>query len=249
MDSALTVRSFPPNANAAIVGASGGIGAALLASLEQDPGFATIHALGRTFENGVPQGRIQRHYLDLTDEATIQAAAQRIAGPIHLLIVATGTLHGAGGTPEKTYRAMAPSVLLEMFRINTIGPALVAKHMLPLMPNPGRGIFAALSARVGSITDNRAGGWHGYRASKAALNMILLNLAIETARRNPDTICVGLHPGTVDTELSRPFQRGVPDGKLFTPEYSASRLLAVIDALQPADSGHVLAWDGATIPP
>lgn len=243
------MRSFPPNANAVVVGASGGIGAALLAILGQDLGFATIHALGRSFEDGAREGRIQKHHLDLTDEATIQAAAQRIAGPIHLLIVATGTLHGAGRRPEKTYRAMDASALLETFRINTIGPALVAKHMLPLLPSSGRGIFAALSARVGSITDNRMGGWHGYRASKAALNMILLNLAIEAARRNPDTICVGLHPGTVDTELSRPFQRGVPDGKLFTPELSASRLLAVIDQLQPADSGHVLAWDGATVPP
>lgn len=243
------MRSFPSNANAVIVGASGGIGAALLAILGQDPGFATIHALGRSFENGAREGRIQQHHLDLTDEATIQAAAQRIAGPIHLLIVATGTLHGAGRMPEKTYRAMDASALLETFRINTIGPALVAKHMLPLLPISGRGIFAALSARVGSITDNRMGGWHGYRASKAALNMILLNLAIEAARRNPDTICVGLHPGTVDTELSRPFQRGVPDGKLFTPELSASRLLSVIDELQPTDSGHVLAWDGATVPP
>lgn len=221
----------------------------MLAALERDEGFAIIHALGRSFEDGAPQGRVQRHQLDLTDEASIEAGARRIGGPVHLLIVATGALHGSGLAPEKTYRALDAAALLDMFRINTIGPALVAKHMLPLLPNPGRGVFAALSARVGSIADNRAGGWHGYRASKAALNMIIRNLAIETARRNSGTICVGLHPGTVDTDLSRPFQRGVLEGKLFTPEYSASRLLAVIDGLEPGDSGNVLAWDGATIAP
>jgi NAD(P)-dependent dehydrogenase (short-subunit alcohol dehydrogenase family) len=125
----------------------------------------------------------------------------------------------------------------------------VAKHLLPLMAPRGKTVFAALSARVGSIGDNRAGGWHAYRASKTALNMILRNLAIEVGRRNPEAICVGLHPGTVDTGLSRPFQRGLPEGQLFTPETSARHLLTVIDGLQAADSGNVLAWDGRTVPP
>jgi NAD(P)-dependent dehydrogenase (short-subunit alcohol dehydrogenase family) len=125
----------------------------------------------------------------------------------------------------------------------------VGKHLLPLMAPRGKTVFAALSARVGSIGDNRAGGWHAYRASKAALSMILRNLAIEIGRRNPDAICVGLHPGTVDTGLSRPFQRGLPEGQLFTPEISARHLLTVIDGVTSADSGNVLAWDGETIPP
>jgi len=221
----------------------------LLAALREDPGVGTIHALGRGFENGQGQDRVRHHHLDLTDEASIELAAKRIAGPVHLLIIATGTLHAAGIGPEKTYRALDSVALLEAFRVNTVGPALVAKHMLPLLPSQGRGVFAALSARVGSIGDNRAGGWHAYRASKAALNMIIRNLAIETARRNPGTICVGLHPGTVDTALSRPFQRGVPKDKLFTPEYAASRLLRVIEALRPSDSGTVLDWDSAVVPP
>ena len=243
------MQSLPSSATAATIGASGGIGASLLAALQLDPAFTTIHALGRAFEDAPGQDRVRHHRLDLTDEASIEVAAGRIAGPVHLLIVATGTLRPAGHAPEKTYRAMDPVALLEAFRINTIGPALIAKHMLPLLPSQGRGIFAALSARVGSIGDNRAGGWHAYRASKAALNMIIRNLAIETARRNNETICVGLHPGTVDTGLSRPFQRGVPEGKLFTPDYAATRLLDVIDGLTAEDSGKVLAWDGAVVPP
>jgi NAD(P)-dependent dehydrogenase (short-subunit alcohol dehydrogenase family) len=169
---------------------------------------------------------------------------------VRLVIIATGALQGPGfPQPEKTYRALDPAALMESFRLNTVGPALVAKHLLPLMAPRGKTVFAALSARVGSIGDNRAGGWHAYRASKAALNMILRNLAIETARRNPHAICVGLHPGTVDTGLSRPFQRGLAEGQLFTPETSARHLLTVIDALTPADSGRVLAWDGQTVPP
>ena len=122
------------------------------------------------------------------------------------------------------------------------------KHFLPLMPRDRRAVFAALSARVGSIGDNRLGGWHSYRASKAALNMILKNLSIELARTHPQAVVAGLHPGTVDTALSVPFQKGVAADKLFTADYSASRLLAVLDGLTPADSGGVFAWDGARIP-
>jgi NAD(P)-dependent dehydrogenase (short-subunit alcohol dehydrogenase family) len=122
------------------------------------------------------------------------------------------------------------------------------KHFAPLMPRDRRAAFAALSARVGSIGDNRLGGWHSYRASKAALNMLLRNLAVELARSHPQAVVAGLHPGTVDTGLSRPFQKGVADGKLFTPEFSAASLMAVLDGLTPADSGGFFAWDGVRIP-
>lgn len=127
-------------------------------------------------------------------------------------------------------------------------PALVAKHFLPLLARDRKSVFAALSARVGSISDNQLGGWHAYRASKAALNMLLRTFAIELARRNPRAVCVGLHPGTVDTGLSAPFQANVPEGKLFTPDFAAARLLEVVDRLKPDDSGHVFAWDGQLIP-
>jgi NAD(P)-dependent dehydrogenase (short-subunit alcohol dehydrogenase family) len=163
------------------------------------------------------------------------------------VIVATGVLHH-GEAPERSYRAMTAEHLLRDYRINAVGPALAAKHFLPLLPKDRRTVFAALSARVGSISDNRLGGWHSYRASKAALNMILKTLAIELARSHPLAIVAGLHPGTVDTSLSAPFQKGVAEGRLFDPAYSAAQLLTVIEGLTPADSGRVLAWDGQVVP-
>ncbi len=194
--------------------------------------------------------------LDLLDEQSIIDATQgpiataTADAPLRLVLVATGSLQGEGiAPPERSLRELDAASLLQSYRINTIGPALVAKHMLPLLPRSGRSVFAALSARVGSIGDNRLGGWHSYRASKAALNMILRNIAIELARTHPDALCLGLHPGTVDTSLSRPFQRQVAKDRLFTADYSAGRLLSVIEAAGPAQSGQVLAWDGRPVPP
>ncbi|MEG1029691.1 MAG: SDR family NAD(P)-dependent oxidoreductase, partial [Brevundimonas sp.] len=177
------------------------------------------------------------------------AAAARIAeGPAPSLIVAaTGVLH-SGQTPERSWRELTAEHLMRDYRINAVGPALAARHFLPLLPRGQRAVFAALSARVGSISDNRLGGWHSYRASKAALNMILKTLSVELARTHPQAVVAGLHPGTVDTALSAPFQRGVKPDKLFSPAFSAARLLAVIEGLTPADSGGVFAWDGAQIP-
>ena len=169
--------------------------------------------------------------------------------PLDLVFVATGILHdGDTLQPEKTWRSLDPAALRRSFDINCIGPTLVAKHLLPLLRRDRKAVFAALSARVGSIADNQLGGWYGYRASKAALNMTIRTLAIELARRNPSAVCVGLHPGTVDSELSRPFQRGVPADRLFSPERAAAQLLAVIDDLTPQSSGRLFAWDGSEIP-
>ena len=139
-------------------------------------------------------------------------------------------------------------MLARSFQVNAIGPALVAKHFLPRLPKDRPARFAVLSARVGSIEDNRLGGWYGYRASKAALNMLVRSLAIELARTRPLAVCVALHPGTVDTALSRPFQRNVAAQKLFTPAYAAGRLLDVLDGLGPGDSGGFYAYDGTRIP-
>ena len=224
--------------SAVIVGASGGIGRALADVVEETGRFARVVRLSRS-ETG----------LDLEDEATIAAAAAGLSDgpPPTLVLVTTGVLH-SGLEPERTYRSMTAEQLMRDYRINAVGPALVAKHFAPLMPRDRKGAFAALSARVGSIGDNRLGGWHSYRASKAALNMILRNLAIELARSHPQLIVAGLHPGTVDTGLSAPFQRGVAPEKLFTPRYSAERLLAVLDHVTPADSGGVFAWDGDRVP-
>jgi NAD(P)-dependent dehydrogenase (short-subunit alcohol dehydrogenase family) len=243
------MQSFEAGGCAVVIGASGGIGAALVAALQDDPAFAHVVALARSFESA-EAGRLRRGRIDITDAASIAAAAADLPAPLRLLIVATGALHGGRlGQPEKTYRALDAEALIESYRINTVGPALVAQAMLPRLAPRGRSVFAAISARVGSIGDNHTGGWHAYRASKAALNMILRNLAIETARRAPQTLCVGLHPGTVDSDLSRPFQRNVAEGRLFSPAVSAAHLLSVIDRLQPQDNGTVLAWDGTTIPP
>lgn len=236
---------------ALVVGASGGIGSALVEALAAEPDVQRIYAAARSPLSALPEKTTPLR-LDLTDEDSIKAAARCCAGDgdVDLVIVATGILHdGNSVQPEKSWNALDADRLARVFAINTTGPALIAKHFLPLLPRKRRSVFASISARVGSVSDNRLGGWYAYRASKAALNMMLKTLAIELARRNPDALCIGLHPGTVDTSLSGPFQSNVPTGKLFTPERAARQLLAVIDAAEPAQSGRVLAWDGKEIQP
>ena len=225
--------------NAIIIGSTGGIGEALTRQLTAQG--HTVTALSRTTTPPI----------DFTDEPTIAAAATQLAAsaPFDLIIVATGILQTATIAPEKTFRDLTSATLATYFAINATGPALIAKHFLPLLPKSGRGVFAALSARVGSITDNRLGGWYGYRASKAALNMLMKTLAIELPRSRPEAICVALHPGTVDTPLSKPFQRGVVPEKLFTADHSAEQLLKVIDRLTAEQSGDCFAWDGQRVLP
>ena len=228
--------------SAVVIGASGGIGGALADALEEEAGHAKVWRFGRSLAGEA--------HLDLTDEASIEAAAARVAAgpPPALILVATGILGEGERGPEKALRDLDPDWLARVFAINTIGPALVAKHFLPLMPRTGAPVFAALSARVGSISDNRLGGWHGYRASKAALNMLIRNFAIDAARHNNRSIVVALHPGTVDTKLSAPFRGSVAPGKLFDRERAALQLLDVVEGLKPGDSGKCFAWDGAEIP-
>jgi len=234
-----------PPLRCAVFGASGGIGAALAMALAER---GEVYA-GSRGGAALPSSAVRPFAFDLTDEASIAAACAAIGGPLDMVIVATGRLTRADGTgPEKSYRALDAAGMAELFAINTIGPALIAKHTLPLLRRTSRAVFAALSARVGSISDNRLGGWHGYRASKAALNMLVKNLALELARTHPEALAVTLHPGTVDTALSAPFQRGVAREKLFTPEHSAAALLGVLDGLTPAQSGGLFAWDGAQVP-
>lgn len=220
------------SSRAVVIGSSGGIGKALADQLEA---------------RGHEVVRLARPGLDFADEASIAAAAARVGAPVGLVLVASGILHDETMQPEKSLRDLDARRLLHYFAVNCVGPALVAKHFLPLLPQTGRSIFAALSARVGSISDNRIGGWYGYRASKAALNQLIRTLAIELVRRNPETMCVGLHPGTVNTKLSQPFQRNV--NRLFTPTESADHLLGVLAALTPQQSGRCFAWDGREIEP
>ena len=223
---------------AVIVGASGGIGAALAAALADEG--ETVLGFARSFAD-------ERH-LDFADEASIAAAAA-CGGSPDLVVVATGLLHEGERGPEKSYRDLDPAWLARQFAANTIGPALVAKHFLPTMPRTGRTVFAVLSARIGSISDNKLGGWYGYRAAKAALNQFVRTMAIEERRRNERSIVVGLHPGTVDTALSKPFQGNVRPGQLFDGGRAAVQLLDVIEGLRPVDSGKLFAWDGEEIAP
>lgn len=241
--------AHPSDSVAVVVGASGGIGGALCVLLARDARFARVLALSRT-QARAEDPRIVPGAIDVTDETSIVAAAAqaRALGTVRVVIVATGLLHGDGIRPEKHWGALSGDALTRLFAVNSIGPALVAKHFLPLLPREGRSVFAALSARVGSLEDNRRGGWHGYRASKAALNMLIKNFAIELARRAPAAVCIGLHPGTVDTPLSKPFQGNLAPGKLFTPAQSAAHLLRIIDQVGATDSGCVFAWDGSRVP-
>ena len=230
---------------ALIVGASGGIGAAFVTLLAGDSRFSNVVSWSRS---ALPAShdKVSTTPIDLRDEATIEAAAQRL-GEVNLVIIATGLLHDGDLKPEKTWRSLDPNMMKRVFEINTIGPALVAKHVLPLLPRNRRAVFAALSARVGSISDNRLGGWHSYRASKSALNQLIRCFSIELAAKRPQAICVGLHPGTVNTDLSKPYQAGVPNDKLFAADQAARNLLGVLDSLTPLQSGYVYDWAGLEI--
>ena len=242
------LSSLTENANVAVVGASGGIGSEFVRQLSADPRVGQVHAMSRSAREFIADN-VLSHVLDLDDEESIRTAASAAAsaGPLDLVIVASGVLHDGQMQPEKSIRQIDAFAMLDVMRTNVVGPALVAKHFLPLLRRGAKTVFAALSARVGSISDNRLGGWASYRASKAALNMLLKTVSIEHARRFPQSVVVGLHPGTVDTELSRPFQGRVPEKQLFTPEYSVSQLLQVIDQRTPDESGRCYAWDGQVI--
>jgi NAD(P)-dependent dehydrogenase (short-subunit alcohol dehydrogenase family) len=229
-----------------VIGAGGGIGAALLKRL-QDRG-ETVIALGRRTEPA----------LDYRDEASLVACAGYVASQLESqgqslrrLVVATGFLHGPTGAgvdagPERSWQHLDPAALTHNFLVNAIGPALVIKHFLPLLPKQGRCIAAFLSARVGSVGDNRLGGWYAYRASKAALNQLVHTAAIELARRNREAICVVLHPGTVHTPLSQPFAKtGL---KVRPPEVAAQELLSVVDGLAADQTGGFFDHLGQPVP-
>ena len=231
--------SLPSGGLAIVIGATGGLGAALLSQLQSDTTFARAVGLSRSSQPA----------LDLLDEASIAAAAQHVAAlglPLRLVIDATGTLHSDGHQPEKSWQQLDPAQMAHAFAINAIGPALLMKHFLPLLARQGKGVFATLSAKVGSIGDNRLGGWYSYRASKAALNQLVHTAAIELRRRQTEAVCVALHPGTVHTALSAPFAKtGLA---VLPPDAAAQRLLSVINALGAADSGGFFNHDGQPLP-
>ncbi|MGC9370372.1 MAG: SDR family NAD(P)-dependent oxidoreductase [Paracoccaceae bacterium] len=216
---------------ALIIGASGGIGGSVAAALEARG--AQVTGLSR-----------RRDGLDVTDEASIRAALGALEGSFDLVLVATGALHGAGRPPEKTLRALEPEAMAAQFAVNAIGPAMVLKHAIRLVPRDRRAVVGVLSARVGSIGDNRLGGWYSYRAAKAAVNQVVHSAAIELARTHRGAICVALHPGTVAT----PFTAGYAGHLRVTPGEAAANLLAVIEGLGPEDSGGFFDWAGKRVP-
>lgn len=227
---------------ATVIGSSGGIGAAMKRSLVANGADAI--GLSRSQSDGEPP-------LHLTSETSIAEAAARLRGqaPFSSIYVCTGLLHDSEVRPEKALREIDHASMMRSFAVNAVGPALVAKHFAPLLPKDGRCVFAILSARVGSISDNRLGGWYSYRASKAALNMIVKTLSVELARTRPEAVCVALHPGTVDTGLSQPFQRHVKAASLFSANQAAAHLLRVVEGLSPDQTGRCFAWDGREVAP
>ena len=229
-----------------MIGASGGIGRAVVEHLVVQDNVKNIYSFSRSsaeFDNDkVISGKV-----DIVDEDSIKAAADSVEGDLDIVIVATGILHAGEIQPEKSLRDLNLSQFEEVFAINTYGPALVAKYFAKRLPRQRRSVFAALSARVGSIDDNQIGGWYAYRASKAALNMLIKTTAIEVARKYKEAAIIAIHPGTVDTGLSDPFQDNVPEGKLFSPAYSTECLLKVINDADAQKSGKLIAWDGEII--
>jgi NAD(P)-dependent dehydrogenase (short-subunit alcohol dehydrogenase family) len=229
-----------------ILGAGGGLGAAL------------AQALTARGETAIALGRHTDPALDYQDARSVERCALHVANqlarlgqPLVRVLVATGFLHGplpSGGnaSPERSWQHLDADALHHSFLINAIGPAMVIRHVLPLLPRQGRCVAAFLSARVGSVGDNQLGGWYGYRASKAALNQLVHTAAIELQRRNPAAVCVVLHPGTVDTGLSRPFAKtGL---QVRAPAVAAAELLAVVDGLEPAQSGGFWDQHGKSVP-
>lgn len=215
---------------ALVLGASGGIGAAIA---EQLSARMTV----------VDRGRADG--LDWQDPAQADATLMALEGPFELIFDATGALEINGNGPEKKLAAIEADAMAAQFAVNAIGPALILKHHDRLLPRDRRAVFGTLSARVGSISDNGLGGWISYRAAKAALNQIVRTASIEIARKRPEAVVVALHPGTVATQLSRRFAVG---RDTFTPDHAAAQLLTVLDGLQPSDSGGFFAYDGTEIP-
>jgi NAD(P)-dependent dehydrogenase (short-subunit alcohol dehydrogenase family) len=230
------LSSFPNGFRALVIGASGGIGQAMVQHLANAPHCAEVVGLHRHSEPCI----------DFDHEASIASVADALEndGKFHLIINAAGLLHGADFMPEKKLGDLSYTQLEATFRTNTFGPALVLRHFAPLL-SAERSVLALISAKVGSIEDNRLGGWYSYRASKAALNMLLKTAAIEIKRSNPKAVLVSLHPGTVNTGLSKPF-KGEQIGRL--PSEAAHDMLATLDQLTPADTGSFVSYSGARLP-
>ena len=245
-------------ADVLVTGASSGIGHALLRQLLENRRVGRVFAVSRSATTNIDLAELQRDHgerlqrldADITNEDDLArlAHATRAVDALHLVVNAAGVLHGDAFAPEKSIEQASRSTFERVFAINAFAPLLLAKVLLPQLCRGQPAVFASLSARVGSISDNRAGGWYAYRASKAAQNQLMKTFAIEWKRRNPLGTCLLLHPGTVDTPLSAPFQSKVPAERLFDPQRAATQLLKIIAESVPQDSGRFISWDGQDIP-
>ena len=235
----------------AVIGSRGAIGNAVVDTLLADESVEAVFKFSRA-KNTEHDDKVKHIFIDIEDEESIKQATESLPEDtkFDLIFVATGILHDEKNVfPEKSIKDISFDKLIKVLTINTIGPTLVGKYFIPYLRKDSKSTFAFLSARVGSISDNRLGGWYAYRASKAALNMIIKTSAIELKRTHRDALIVGLHPGTVDSHLSSPFQKNVPESKLFTAEYSVEQLLTTLQKLTPEQSGLCYAWDGQEVLP
>ncbi|WP_414529214.1 SDR family NAD(P)-dependent oxidoreductase [Nodularia chucula] len=247
------------SANALIIGASQGIGLGFVKKLLVDSRINKVYATYRQPASAQELIALKNQYadkltclsVDITEEAQIATAISEIqagVNKLHLVINCVGILHDDTFQPEKSLRQINSENLLRYFQVNSIASILLAKHLLPLFRHNEPSVFASISAKLASIGDNKIGGWYGYRASKTALNMFMRTAAIEYGRSSPQTLIVTLHPGTTDTQLSRPFQKNVPSEKLFSVEHCVEQLLIVIEQLKEGDSGEFFSWDGNKLP-
>lgn len=238
-DGVADIASIPNGGLAVVIGASGGIGGAFVAALRETGRFADVIAASRSGPDA----------LDITDDARVTRFARELTArdlPLRLVVDATGFLHDENRKPEKSWREIDAEHMAYSYAVNAIGPMLLMRELLPLLPREGKAVFATLSAKVGSIGDNRLGGWYSYRAAKAALNQLVRTASVELARRRGEAICVALHPGTVRTDLTGPFSKTGLDVQ--APAEAAARLIAVIDGLAPADSGGFFDYRGERLP-
>ena len=243
------MMGFEKPIRAVIIGARGGVGEAFVNAIRGHNPANEVWATS-TSGDGITAAAKRALSVDITDEASIVRLVEAMDAADYvpnLVLNCTGVLHTDDFGPERSWRHLDIDVMRRVFDVNALGVGLLGKHLIPRFARDQRGVFASLSARVGSIGDNRLGGWYSYRASKAAQNMIVKTLSIEASMKWKDLICVALHPGTVDTALSEPFTARVPPHKLFTPEVSCGHLSSVIAGLTSADTGGFFAWDAKPI--
>jgi len=227
------MKTFKADSRALVIGASGGIGSAMTMALGNVFGMQNVVTRSRWADG-----------LDITDEGSVRTMVAGLEGPFDLIFIATGALELDGVGPEKTILAMTPETLRAQFEVNALGPALLIKHLHAFLPKDKRGILAVLTARVGSIGDNGLGGWISYRTAKAAAHQIIKTSALEIARKRDQSICVALHPGTVQTDLTQKYANGHPT---VSPAQAAQNLLSVIDGLEPSDTGQFFDWAGKPV--